>query len=145
MYIQVLFLTHLAGEKDLFMASLICNVGSAVRLLQYNDDMPSNKKIDFPSASTSVVTVGISNSSAVVPCKYVPSGKETPTEGTGVSPVPSVDTFIQTQIHRGGVQGEIRSWLYFPTSHLIIYNIAKNRYCENIGRQHKSNHVFYGT
>eukprot|EP01116_Phalansterium_solitarium_P006383 TRINITY_DN1867_c0_g2_i1.p3 TRINITY_DN1867_c0_g2~~TRINITY_DN1867_c0_g2_i1.p3 ORF type:complete len:152 (+),score=67.97 TRINITY_DN1867_c0_g2_i1:501-956(+) len=47
------------------------------------------------------------------------------------------------KINRGGVQGSLRSWVYFEQSKVLIYNISKNRYCENLGRAHKSNHVFY--
>jgi len=60
------------------------------------------------------------------------------------SPFPFVDRFLkQNVISRGGVEGSIRSWLYFPESGYLIYNISQNRYCENIGRAHRSNHVFY--
>jgi len=57
------------------------------------------------------------------------------------SPYPEIDDFIATKIDRGGVPGTIRSVIFFPTSKVIVYGIGNNRYCENIGRPHKSNHT----
>ena len=36
--------------------------------------------------------------------------------------------------------GKIRSWYWFSEYGLMIYSMSRNRYCERIGRQHKSNH-----
>ncbi|KAL9982229.1 hypothetical protein ACROYT_G004254 [Oculina patagonica] len=57
------------------------------------------------------------------------------------SPYPEIDQFILQVINKGGVQGEIRRWVFFPQGKLLTYDILKNRWCENIGRAHKSNHI----
>ena len=36
--------------------------------------------------------------------------------------------------------GKIRSWFWFSEYGLMVYSMSRNRYCERIGRQHKSNH-----
>lgn len=35
--------------------------------------------------------------------------------------------------------GRIRSWYHFADYGVVVYNISGNRFCEHIGRQHKSN------
>ena len=35
--------------------------------------------------------------------------------GFSHSPCPSVDSFVTSQLTKGGVQGSIRRWTYFPT------------------------------
>ncbi|KAL3936187.1 MAG: hypothetical protein SGBAC_008440 [Bacillariaceae sp.] len=67
---------------------------------------------------------------------------------TSASPVPSLDTYVDEELSsRGGVQGGIRVWSMElgprdePVS--ITYQISKNRYCELIGRSHKSNNVYW--
>ena len=39
--------------------------------------------------------------------------------------------------------GIIRRWLLYDQSQLLIYLIDGNRWCGNIQREHKSNHVYY--
>lgn len=36
--------------------------------------------------------------------------------------------------------GKIRSWYWFSEYGLMVYSMLRNRFCERIGRQHKSNH-----
>lgn len=36
--------------------------------------------------------------------------------------------------------GKIRCWYWFSEDSLIVYSMLRNRYCERIGREHKSNH-----
>lgn len=57
------------------------------------------------------------------------------------SPYPEIDNFISSVLTKGGVQGQIRRWVYFPQGKLITYDVINNRWCENIGRAHKSNNV----
>ena len=68
---------------------------------------------------------------------------ETPLQGYDHSPHPEVDHFIEGVIGQGGVQGYIRRWSYFSQGALLVYDIAKNRWCERIGRPHKSNNIMY--
>jgi hypothetical protein len=57
------------------------------------------------------------------------------------SPFPAIDRFICSQRRLGGALARIRSCLYFASTRLLLYYIADNRYCYNIGRCHRSNHV----
>ena len=62
-------------------------------------------------------------------------------EGYTQSPYPEVDHFITKQLTRGGAQGTIRKWTLFPQGKLLVYDIKDYRWCENIGRAHKSNNI----
>lgn len=72
-----------------------------------------------------------------------------PSTRTGPSPFPAVDEFVSTYLaNRGGVPGSTRSWT--RTDHstslnrsTLLYNIRDNRYCEHIGRTHKSNGIMW--
>ena len=44
-------------------------------------------------------------------------------EGFSQSPYPSVDQFITSQLSKGGVQGAIRRWTFFPQG-IIIYKMC---------------------
>ena len=82
------------------------------------------------------------------------------------TPFPSLDKYVMEVLAtRGGVQGIIRAWSmeYTPLRQdpnhpqatcnsgsnnnkipiSITYQLSRNRYCEWIGRQHKSNHVYW--
>ncbi|XP_067130692.1 DNA-directed primase/polymerase protein-like [Centruroides vittatus] len=60
------------------------------------------------------------------------------------SPYPEVDSFIQNIVENSETRpGYIRHWSYFPESERILYDIGNYRYCENIGRHHKSNHIMF--
>ena len=95
------------------------------------------------------------------PSRQVSPGPS-PLEGFNHSPYPLVDQFVTSQVTRGGVQGSIRRWTFFPqgTAHfkrhisslhvgssfypegkVVVYDIMDNRWCENIGRTHKSNNI----
>lgn len=63
---------------------------------------------------------------------------------------PSLDEFVlQCLASRGGVQGYIQSWhlIHQPNGsfpfYKLRYQIAHNRYCEAVGRMHKSNGIFF--
>ncbi|GAB4858323.1 hypothetical protein Ancab_009796 [Ancistrocladus abbreviatus] len=129
-------------EKDMFMASLICNMGDDCEKLlickmeldciktlrfdteaKYNSRKPSSDLQEFASTT----------------CTHEFSG----TFSVGNSPFPALDAFIESVASIGNVSGKIRSWYWFSQYGLIVYNMSQNRYCERIGRQHKSNHVMY--
>uniref|UniRef100_A0A3Q0SZ38 DNA-directed primase/polymerase protein n=1 Tax=Amphilophus citrinellus TaxID=61819 RepID=A0A3Q0SZ38_AMPCI len=57
------------------------------------------------------------------------------------SPHQEVDTFVLTVVRKDGIQGSIRRWNYFAAEQLLVYDIAKYRWCENVGRFHKSNNI----
>ena len=57
------------------------------------------------------------------------------------SPFPLLDEFIRLIITQGRSPGRIRRVTYLPEGKLIIFDITGYRYCENIGRHHKSNNI----
>ncbi|XP_035664104.1 DNA-directed primase/polymerase protein-like [Branchiostoma floridae] len=63
--------------------------------------------------------------------------------GCSSSPYPEVDAYVILQASSGGVYGGIRQWTYFSQGEVLMYDIAHNRWCENIGRAHRSNHVMF--
>jgi len=91
-----------------------------------------------------------------------PSRRKYGKSSTGPSPFPCIDDFIlKAPAKRGGVEGQIRCWSaeYFvdgaerspPPSDqlkkkhikLLTYQISRNRWCEFIGRSHKSNGIMW--
>lgn len=70
---------------------------------------------------------------------------------SGKSPMPKLDEHILSALaQRGGTQGQIRAWSIEtinregqPDSYLMTYQMCNNRYCENIGRAHKSNNIMW--
>ena len=68
----------------------------------------------------------------------------------GDSPIEDLDKFILELSTRGGVQGKVRSWSIEcvskerkPESYFMSYQMSGNRWCENIGRAHKSNNIIW--
>uniref|UniRef100_H3AFL5 DNA-directed primase/polymerase protein n=1 Tax=Latimeria chalumnae TaxID=7897 RepID=H3AFL5_LATCH len=61
--------------------------------------------------------------------------------GDQKSPYPEIDQFVISVVNKDGIQGGIRCWTYFSVEELLVYEISKYRWCENIGRAHKSNHI----
>lgn len=123
-------------EEDVFMASLICNIDAdCEKLLICKTDLDCvkvlhfdiEKNIDFYKPPTR---------------EFVPTAC---TNGyfSGKSPFPTLDEFIEYIATIGDVQGKIRSWYWFSEYGLMVYSMSRNRFCERIGRQHKSNNVMY--
>ncbi|KAJ3037510.1 hypothetical protein HDV00_001623 [Rhizophlyctis rosea] len=61
------------------------------------------------------------------------------------SPYPLIDEYILQSIRNraGSDRAVIKSCCYFAYGQAIVYNIVGDRYCFNVGRQHKSNGVYY--
>ncbi|NWV29295.1 PRIPO protein, partial [Origma solitaria] len=74
-------------------------------------------------------------------CVYVTFGLTDAVEGYQGSPYPEIDNFVRSLVNRDGLQGGIRQWNYFSLKELLIYDISGYRWCENIGRAHKSNNI----
>ncbi|XP_037687026.1 DNA-directed primase/polymerase protein isoform X3 [Choloepus didactylus] len=62
-------------------------------------------------------------------------------EGFQCSPYPEIDHFVLSLVNKNGIEGGIRRWNYFFPEELLVYDICKYRWCENIGRAHKSNNI----
>ncbi|NXB57824.1 PRIPO protein, partial [Struthidea cinerea] len=74
-------------------------------------------------------------------CVFVAFGLTDPMEGYQGSPYPEIDNFVRSLVNKDGLQGGIRQWSYFSLKELLIYDISGYRWCENIGRAHKSNNI----
>ncbi|ESP03872.1 hypothetical protein LOTGIDRAFT_230191 [Lottia gigantea] len=112
-------------QEDVFLASLISNVSytDELRILKFCDDVKYNEKgVCFPGRNKNT---------------------EATLEGERSSPYPEIDRYIKTLINGGDHHGYVRHWTYFTNGELLIYDIAKYRYCENINRQHRSNNIMY--
>uniref|UniRef100_A0A3Q3W3Z1 DNA-directed primase/polymerase protein n=1 Tax=Mola mola TaxID=94237 RepID=A0A3Q3W3Z1_MOLML len=102
----------ISEEKSVFLASLVCNLSfTGQRILTW--DTPGEKE-----AKTSRL--------------YCQLGSDTN---------PEVDNFVLTVVKKDGISGSIRRWNYFAAEQLLVYDIAKYRWCENVKRFHKSNNI----
>ncbi|KAM5313189.1 DNA-directed primase/polymerase protein isoform 1-T2 [Glossophaga mutica] len=112
----------ISEENQYFLSSLVSNVrfSDTLRILTW--DTPKNKPKQsghFNSTSTSVENI----------------------EGFQGSPYPEIDQFVLSLVNKNGIKGGIRCWNYFFREQLLVYDICKYRWCENIGRAHKSNNI----
>ncbi|KAK9021812.1 hypothetical protein V6N11_011781 [Hibiscus sabdariffa] len=126
------------GEEDMFMTSQICKMDvDCEKLLVCKMELDCVKTLHFETEATSNFgryhkaqeNTGISDVSTT--CQ------------TGKSPFPCLDEFIISIASTGNIPGKIRCWYWFSEYGLVIYSMSRNRYCERIGREHKSNHVMY--
>ncbi|XP_054811773.1 uncharacterized protein LOC129312981 isoform X2 [Prosopis cineraria] len=130
------------GEEDMFMASLICNIdadckkyllwkteSNCVKTLQYDTEVNYNHENchKYPLEFT------LNSRESDAPTAYF----------VGKSPFPFLDKFVESIASVGNISGKIRAWYWFSEFGLIVYSMSRNRYCERIGREHKSNHVMY--
>ncbi|NWR68865.1 PRIPO protein, partial [Centropus unirufus] len=74
-------------------------------------------------------------------CVYVACVLPDSVEGYQESPYPEIDAFVRSLVNKDGVQGGIRRWNYFSLEEILVYDISGYRWCENIGRAHKSNNI----
>ncbi|KAK0138559.1 DNA-directed primase/polymerase protein [Merluccius polli] len=118
-------LKNFSPEQSLFLASLVCNVSyTGQRILTW--DVPD----------------GTSPRTNTHHAEEAPGDTLTGTLGGSTSsPYKEVDDFVLTVIQKAGIQGCIRRWSYFVGEQLLVYDILKYRWCENVGRFHKSNNI----
>eukprot|EP01117_Protostelium_nocturnum_P020116 TRINITY_DN8913_c0_g1_i1.p1 TRINITY_DN8913_c0_g1~~TRINITY_DN8913_c0_g1_i1.p1 ORF type:complete len:659 (+),score=210.58 TRINITY_DN8913_c0_g1_i1:24-2000(+) len=123
------WLIQIEDEKELFMKSLICNIEESeygTRILCFaesNKKNPfTNRKVHVPGAPKEIHYWGEMNH----------------------SPFPKVDDFVSSSLMVKGKEesGYVKSWVYFPSTNKITYNVLRNRYCFNIEREHKSNGIY---
>ncbi|KAH6760565.1 DNA primase [Perilla frutescens var. hirtella] len=130
------------NEEEIFMASLICNLEvDSDKLLICKMDLDCVKALHFETEITNDnqkhsgcfenFDLNAWTSDASTTCLM------------GKSPFPALDAFIVAIASSGDVPGRIRSWYWFSEYALMVYSMSRNRYCERIGREHKSNHVIY--
>lgn len=123
---------------NILMDSLVCNVSYDHCAKILDPPFAKNIKLSKPDHSTSTTVQATGQYCQTEPLGSSPTQLE---EGYCVSPYPSVDHFITSQLVRGGQFGTIRRWTYFSQGKLIVYDIQNYRWCENIGRAHKSNNI----
>ncbi|XP_028382666.1 DNA-directed primase/polymerase protein [Phyllostomus discolor] len=114
--------SDISEENQYFLSSLVSNVRFSDALRILTCDAPKNKQRQpghFNSPSTSVENI----------------------EGFQGSPYPEIDQFVLSLVDKNGIKGGIRCWNYFFREQLLVYDICKYRWCENIGRAHKSNNI----
>ncbi|XP_077033533.1 DNA-directed primase/polymerase protein isoform X2 [Agelaius phoeniceus] len=111
-------------EEAYFLSSLICNIGA----------------IDDVKVLSSGLSEEERKMSAFLNSKTTRSSRD-PMEGYRGSPYPEIDNFVRSLVNKDGLQGGIRQWSYFSLKELLIYDISGYRWCENIGRAHKSNNI----
>jgi len=115
-------------EEKIFFHSLVGNVTSNARLISLDNDSSQFKIEDKKSHSHTKPRGDVSN--------------------LGPSPYKELETFI-LEVCRRNRQGakdqpvRIRSWAMLGNESLILYNVSGYRFCGNIGREHKSNGVFF--
>ncbi|XP_049365520.1 uncharacterized protein LOC125830381 isoform X1 [Solanum verrucosum] len=131
------------SEEEVFMASLICNMDADFeKLLICTVDLDCMKALQFDTESTrsfrqhSAVSLNFDLNACT-------SDDPSKTYLTGKSPFPYLDVFVESVASIGNIPGKIRSWYWFSEYALMVYSMSRNRFCERIGRQHKSNHVMY--
>ncbi|KAF4400278.1 hypothetical protein G4B88_019487 [Cannabis sativa] len=130
------------SDEEMFMESLICNMDAdcekllvckmdllCTKILQFNTEVNRSYEQRYSCPQELALNGCGINSSAT----YL----------MGKSPLPALDTFIESIASTGNVPGKIRSWYLFSDYGLMVYSMSRNRYCERIGREHKSNHVIY--
>ncbi|XP_050914527.1 uncharacterized protein LOC127129360 isoform X1 [Lathyrus oleraceus] len=130
------------SEEDMFMASLICNMDvDCGKLLVCKPDLDCVKTLHFDTE----LNCNLGNYVQIHPelTLNTCTSDVSRTFFMGKSPFPYVDEFILSVASVGNIPGKIHSWYLFSEFGLLVYSMTKNRYCERIGRQHKSNNVMF--
>uniref|UniRef100_A0A8C6E530 DNA-directed primase/polymerase protein n=1 Tax=Moschus moschiferus TaxID=68415 RepID=A0A8C6E530_MOSMO len=112
---------NISKENQYFLSSLVSNVRFSGALRILTCDLPQSKPRTqcVSRTRTSVETI----------------------EGFQCSPYPEIDQFVLSLVNKNGIKGGIRRWNYFFPEELLVYDICKYRWCENIGRAHRSNNI----
>ncbi|XP_060237719.1 DNA-directed primase/polymerase protein isoform X2 [Meriones unguiculatus] len=111
----------ISEENQYFLSSLVSNVrfSDTLRILTCDTSQTRRKRDEY----------------------FNSTGTSEPIEGFQCSPYPEVDQFVLSLVNKHDIQGGIRRWNYFFPEELLVYDICKYRWCENIGRAHKSNNI----
>ncbi|KAL4375601.1 hypothetical protein AHAS_Ahas05G0298100 [Arachis hypogaea] len=129
-------------EEEVFKASLICNMDvDCEKLLVCKPYLDCVKTLHFDTELNCN-----SGTSCQIPSEFTLntcSSEVSTTYFVGNSPFPFLDKFILSVASVGNIPGKIHSWYLFSEFGLMVYSMTKNRYCERIGRHHKSNNVIY--
>ncbi|KAM6149655.1 DNA-directed primase/polymerase protein isoform 2-T2 [Erethizon dorsatum] len=112
---------NISEENQYFLSSLVTNIrfSDSLRILTCDTSQNKRKRTEH---------VNSTSSSEII-------------EGFQCSPYPEVDRFVLSLVTKNDVKGGIRRWNYFFPEELLVYDICKYRWCQNIGRAHKSNNI----
>ncbi|XP_073910968.1 DNA-directed primase/polymerase protein isoform X2 [Castor canadensis] len=112
---------NISEENQYFLTSLVSNVRFSDTLRILTCDIPQNKRkrAEYFNRTSTSETI----------------------EGFQCSPYPEVDQFVLSLVNRNDIKGGIRRWNYFFPEELLVYDICKYRWCDNIGRAHRSNNI----
>ncbi|XP_049426856.1 DNA-directed primase/polymerase protein [Epinephelus fuscoguttatus] len=114
----------ISAEESMFLASLVCNVSFTGQKI-LTSDAPETKE----------------SKTSKPHCQQGSATNQDTLSGCLSSPHQEVDNFVLTLVKKDGVHGSIRRWNYFVSEQLLVYDIAKYRWCENVERFHKSNNI----
>ncbi|EHB08377.1 Coiled-coil domain-containing protein 111 [Heterocephalus glaber] len=113
---------NISEENQYFLSSLVSNIrfSDSLRILTCDTSQNKRKRTEHVnSTSSSVETI----------------------EGFQCSPYPEIDRFVLSLVTKNDTKGGIRRWNYFFPEELLVYDICRYRWCQNIGRAHKSNNI----
>ncbi|XP_024101232.1 DNA-directed primase/polymerase protein isoform X2 [Pongo abelii] len=138
-----------SDEYQYFLSSLVSNVSLNVNLTEVEG---SSTEYSYLVFCVFQVNTRFSDTLRILTCDpsqnkqkgvgYFNSiGTSETIEGFQCSPYPEVDHFVLSLVNKDGIKGGIRRWNYFFPEELLVYDICKYRWCENIGRAHKSNNI----
>ncbi|KAG6507081.1 hypothetical protein ZIOFF_032421 [Zingiber officinale] len=137
----------LQSKQDVFMESLICRMDcdcSKLLVCQIDADCRKTLCFDFETYSQEILIDQVQQQAQGVSqyAAFDVYRSDFPNTFTsGKSPFPALDAFVEYIASSGNALGKIRSWYWFSSHGLIVYSMLRSRYCERIGREHKSNHV----
>nr|XP_039272767.1 DNA-directed primase/polymerase protein-like [Styela clava] len=115
-------LTQCGNNKSIFYASLICNVDDTdINLIPFEI---KKRTPNVPISSGRVPSFTHDNFYSDFDCL-------------------ELNDYVKSLIQTNDTPGHIGSIEYDAEENTVKYSIRGNRYCRNIGRQHKSNNVYY--
>lgn len=118
--------------------------------------VPANAtKMSLPILTDPDELLGLDNQQKLKLMNGVGTGRSVlnslrPATSYGKSPFSQLESFIVNNLSkRGGGQGSISTWSFGLTTQQhslpqsVSFNIKDNRYCEHVGRAHKSNNIIW--
>ncbi|XP_024615675.1 DNA-directed primase/polymerase protein isoform X2 [Neophocaena asiaeorientalis asiaeorientalis] len=136
---------NISKENQYFLSSLVSNVRFSDTLRILTCDISQNKQrvenFNHTSTSEGRPTTERLKLQLAKEEQLLTLDKIETIEGFQCSPYPEIDQFVLLLVNKNGIKGGIRRWNYFFPEELLVYDICKYRWCENIGRAHKSNNI----
>lgn len=115
---------RLSAEEGIFLSSLVSNVSFTGQKILMSE-VPETKE----------------DKQILCPAPHPSSVSSDSVGGYQHSPYKEVDDFVLSLVTRDGVDGGIRRWSLFVCEQLLVYDVLRYRWCQNVGRHHKSNNI----